>query len=309
MSGKKFLVIFLVAVAFFLGITYFLFPGKQWAGGSVSAATSYSMALRQLPDTVLWKIWWPWSVNSKEGNQSEGQIKLKGISDTYLVLDWNENGISIPVQITLSSKGNDSTVLIWSAGWNAGLNPIARIKEFARGQRLKNDMQTLLGAFSVYASNPEYVYGFKPIFTKVIDTLLISTKSTFLTEPGVKEIYGMIGSLENYVVAKGAAITGNPMFHITIAGSVIEVMAALPISNVIEESATYRIKRMVDGHLLVAEVKAGPEKLKFLFRQFEQFKNDHQLVSPAIPFLQPVTNRLQNPDTTQWITRMCYPIF
>jgi hypothetical protein len=99
------------------------------------------------------------------------------------------------------------------------------------------------------------------------------------------------------------------MYHVTGSGNAFEVMTALPISKLIEESATHHIKRMVDGHLLVAEVKAGPEVLKLLFRQFEQYKNDYRLVSPAIPYLQPITNRLQNPDTTQWITRMCYPIF
>lgn len=309
MSGKKGLIIFVVLLALFLATTYALFPGKQQAGGSVHSGANYSMAIRQLPDTVLWKRWWPWVEAGNEGNHSEGAIRLKGYSDIQLVLDWEENGVSIPVSVTLSSKGNDSTILVWSAGWEVGANPIARIREFARGRRLRNDMQTLLAAFSIYASNPENVYGFKPVFTKVTDTLLISTKSTFTAEPGLKEIYGMFGSLEKYVLAQGAAITGQPMYHVTGSGNAFEVMAALPISKLIEQSGSYRIKRMVDGHLLVTEVKAGPEGLKLLFRQFEQYKNDYRLASPAIPYLQPITNRLQNPDTTQWITRMCYPIF
>jgi len=309
MSGKKGLVILFVVLALFLLITYLLFPGKQQAGGSIKAAAPYSMALRQLPDTTLWKLWWPWAAKGGAANQPEGLIELKGLSETQLVLNWEENGVTIPVLVSLASNGNDSTVLMWSAGWEAGGNPIARIREFARGRRLRNDMQTLLGAFSLYASHPEHAYGFKPVFTRVTDTLLISTKSTFTTEPGMKEIYGMFGSLEKYVAAKRATVTGQPMYHVTASGNVFEAMAALPISKMIEQSGTNRIKRMVDGHLLTAEVKAGPEKLKSLFRQFEQYKNDHQLVSPAIPYLQPITNRLQNPDTAQWVTRMCYPIF
>jgi len=309
MSGKKGLIIFVVFLALFLATTYVLFPGDPQAGGSVHSGANYSMAIRQLPDTVLWKRWWPWTESGREGNKPEGTIHLKGFSDTQLVLDWEENGVSIPVSVTLSSKGNDSTVLMWSAEWEAGVNPFARIREFARGRRLRNDLQTLLAAFSIYASNPENVYGFKPVFTKVTDTLLISTKSTFSTLPGTTEIYGMFGSLEKYVAGKGASVTGEPMYHISTSGNAFEVMAALPISNLIEESANNRLKRMVDGHLLAAEVKAGPEVLKFLFRQFEQYKNDYQLASPAIPYLQPITNRIQNPDTAQWITRMCYPIF
>jgi hypothetical protein len=296
-------------VVLFLISTYLIFPGKQQAEGALKAATPYSMALRQLPDTILWKLWWPWSVSGNEGSQSEGKINLKGISETQFVLNWEENDVTIPVVLTLASNGNDSTVLNWSAAWEAGVNPFARISEFARSRRLRNDMQTLLAAFSLYASNPEHAYGFQPVFTKVTDTLLISTKATFSREPGVKEIYGLFGSLEKYVSAKGATVTGEPMYHVAASGKVFEVMAALPISKLIQESVTYRIKRMVDGHLLTAEVKSGPEKLKWLFRQFELYKNDHQLVSPAIPYLQPITNRLQNPDTTQWVTRMCYPIF
>ncbi len=309
MSGKKGLVVLVAVVLLFLLTAYLLFPGTQQAGGSTKTATPYSLALRQLPDTVLWNRWWPWAEPGKEGNKPEGMIGLKGISETHFVLNWEENGVSVPVLLTMASNGNDSTVLNWSAEWEAGANPIARIREFARGRRLRNDMQTLLAAFSLYASNPEHAYGFQPVFTKVTDTLLISTKATFSREPGVKEIYGLFGSLEKYVSAKGATVTGEPMYHVAASGKVFEVMAALPISKLIQESVTYRIKRMVDGHLLTAEVKSGPEKLKWLFRQFELYKNDHQLVSPAIPYLQPITNRLQNPDTTQWVTRMCYPIF
>ncbi len=306
---KKVLIILFISGSLFFGVSYFIFPDRQQPRGSLTAAVSYAAALRQLPDTASWKLWWPWHAQGTEGNQPEGTITLKGISDTQFGLNWQENGFVTTVFVTVSSEGNDSTVLVWSANWTAGMNPLNRVNEFARGKRLENDMKTFLHAFSVYASNPENIYGFKPAMEKVTDTLLITTKANYTKAPGTAEIYRMIGTLEQYTRNKGVKVTGMPMYHITGTEGNIEMMVALPIEKAIEGNEVCRIKRMVDGNLLVAEVKAGPEKLKFLFQQFELCRNDYHLASPAIPYLQPVTNRLQNPDTAQWITKMCYPVF
>ncbi len=209
----------------------------------------------------------------------------------------------------MTSKGNDTSLIIWSSSIEAGTNPINRVQTFARSQRLKNDIQTLLAAFGAYASNPLHAYGFSPEYTEVKDTMLISTKAHFSTYPVTGEIYGLFESLEKYAVSKGAKVNGLPMYNMAAAAAGFDIMAALPIDRLIADAELFKVKRMVDGHLLATEVKAGPLQLQQLFVQFEQYKADHQLVSPAIPFLQPVTNRLQQPDTAQWITRMCYPIF
>jgi hypothetical protein len=205
--------------------------------------------------------------------------------------------------------GRDSTQIAWSAEWEAGAGPFARIEAFARGQRLKNDLQTMMQAYSVFASNPKNSYGISPQFVKVADTILISTKSNFSFLPGTNELYEIIDDLGKYAESKGASLNGLPMYHLIPMEKGFEMMVALPTDKPLESTEKYQLKRMVTGNLLVAEVTAGPANLIKLFDNFEQYKTDHQLVSPAIPYLQLVTNRMQQKDTSQWITRLCYPIF
>jgi len=292
-----------------LASVWIIFPGKQLLNGSLAIGAAVPLVLRQLPDTAHWQKWWPWPSLPGRQQPDESTVALKGVSDTQLLLMWCEGTDSIPVEVHMTSKGNDTSLIIWSSSIEAGTNPINRVQTFARSQRLKNDIQTLLAAFGAYASNPLHAYGFSPEYTEVKDTMLISTKAHFSTYPVTGEIYGLFESLEKYAVSKGAKVNGLPMYNMAAAAAGFDIMAALPIDRLIADAELFKVKRMVDGHLLATEVKAGPLQLQQLFVQFEQYKADHQLVSPAIPFLQPVTNRLQQPDTAQWITRMCYPIF
>lgn len=306
---KKILIIISAFVLIGLACIWIIFPGKQQLNGSLAIGAALPLVLRQLPDTAHWQKWWPWPSLPGRQQSDESTVVLKGVSDTQLLLLWCEGKDSIPVEVRMTSKGNDTSLIIWSSAIEAGNNPVKRVQAFARSQRLKNDIQTLLTAFGVYASNPLHAYGFSPEYTEVKDTMLISTKAHFSTYPVTDEIYGLFESLEKYAVSKGAKVSGLPMYNIVAASSGYDIMAALPIDRLIADAGLFKIKRMVDGHLLATEVKAGPAQLQQLFVQFEQYKADHQLVSPAIPYLQPVTNRLQQPDTAQWITRMCYPIF
>lgn len=306
---KKTLIILTAFVIIGLACIWIILPGKQQLNGSLALGAALPLVLRQLPDTAHWQKWWPWPSLPGRQQPDESTVVLKGVSDTQLLLMWYEGTDSIPVEVHMTSKGNDTSLIIWSTTLEAGTNPIKRVQTFASSQRLKNDIQTLLTAFGVYASNPFHAYGFSPEYTEVKDTMLISTKAHFSTHPNTNEIYGLFDRLEKYAVSKGATVSGLPMYNIVAAASGYDIMGALPIDRLIADAGLFKIKRMVDGHLLVTEVKAGPAQVQKLFVQFEQYKADHQLVSPAIPYLQPVTNRLQQPDTTQWITRMCYPIF
>ncbi len=304
---KKVLIVISVLLIISLVTIFLIFPAKQLQGGSVPMDAPLPVLLRHFPDTAQWQKWWPWPQEEEELNQPK--IVVAGISEMQLLLMWCEGKYSIPVALNITPIGKDTSLIVWSSSMEAGNNPIKRVQAFAASQRLKNDIQTMLNAFALYASNPLYAYGFVPEYKQVKDTMLISTNANFSTYPLTNEIYALIKKLENYAASKKAAVSGMPMYHVEAASGVYNIMVALPIDKLIANTDVFKIKRMIDGNLLVAEVKAGPAQLQQLFVQFEQYKADHQLVSPAIPYLQIVTNRLQQSDTTQWISRMCYPIY
>ena len=43
-------------------------------------------------------------------------------------------------------------------------------------------------------------------------------------------------------------------------------------------------------------------------KQMEQYVSDHKYVRIAIPFQSLVTDRMNEPDSSKWITKIYYPI-
>ncbi len=87
-----------------------------------------------------------------------------------------------------------------------------------------------------------------------------------------------------------------------------ETMVAIPVDRVLDDSQDFALKKMVPGNILVAEVKGGISTVKEGEAQLENFVQDYQFVSPAIPFQSLVTNRMLEKDTSKWITKLYYPI-
>jgi hypothetical protein len=40
----------------------------------------------------------------------------------------------------------------------------------------------------------------------------------------------------------------------------------------------------------------------------QKYKDDYQRVSPAIPFYSLITDRLKEPDSSKWITKIYFPV-
>ena len=66
---------------------------------------------------------------------------------------------------------------------------------------------------------------------------------------------------------------------------------------------------MVPGNILVSEIKGGDYSAREALREMHQFMTDNNMSSPAIPFQSLVTNRMEEPDTLKWITKIYYPVF
>jgi hypothetical protein len=86
-------------------------------------------------------------------------------------------------------------------------------------------------------------------------------------------------------------------------------MVGIPVNKVLNESGDIVLKRMVLGNILEAEVQGGTFRVNQAAKQLEHYVSDYKYSSPAIPFQQLVTNRLQEPDSSRWITRLYYPVF
>jgi len=62
------------------------------------------------------------------------------------------------------------------------------------------------------------------------------------------------------------------------------------------------------GNILITEVKGGPGEIKKAYEQITHYVTDYKRLAPAIPFESMVTDRTVEKDSSQWITRIYYPV-
>jgi hypothetical protein len=84
---------------------------------------------------------------------------------------------------------------------------------------------------------------------------------------------------------------------------------AIFTSKALKTAGKYEFMRLYDATVLVTEIKGGPYLIQQVYRQMENYMNDHHIINPAKPFEMLVTNRLLVTDTSRWITRVYFPSF
>jgi hypothetical protein len=270
--------------------------------------------MRVLSDTSKWQHWWPQydQGGAKAGVGQLGNLKLQFLRAvvTDVALQWQHaNGTQLSL-IQVISLSRDSAMLLWKTLLDSSNLPHHRLQRFSLRNRLGDAMQSVLTALQVYATNPEHVYGFLPQPGKVLDTVFLSTKSYYDTLPGPLEAYRLIAPLEKIAQQQKVEVKRPPLMHIRRdAGGKYLLMVAIPIQKVIAVSGKVQLKRMVLGNLLTATVKGGHYEVLQKFPLFEAYKEEHGFTSPAIPYMELVTDRRRVADSSQWITRFCYPVF
>ncbi|HLL44934.1 MAG TPA: hypothetical protein VK369_17410 [Segetibacter sp.] len=98
------------------------------------------------------------------------------------------------------------------------------------------------------------------------------------------------------------------MLHVRKTGNGYETMVAIPVNRLLESNRQFVFKRMVPGNILVSEVNGGVFTVQEARRQMDNYVEDNELTSPAIPFESLITDRLKEKDTSKWITKLYYPI-
>lgn len=267
--------------------------------------------LRLLADTAQWRrMQQEVSAGVDVGLVQRWQLSARGLSDVSL--RWQYQQYAVPSLLQVFASGADSALLLWNTQAN-----VDSIFGFPLGlgarRKLVKDMQALVAVLQSYTANPVHVYGFEPRMEKVQDTVFLSTTAWHAQYPGVADIYALVGQLEAYAQRQGVATPRMPIYNVQQEeGSGprrYRLMVALPIERVVRGTASIEIKRMILGNLLTATIEGQPSRLPALFEVFEAYRREHGFTSPAIPFMELTTDRRQQPDSSRWITRFCYPVF
>jgi hypothetical protein len=231
------------------------------------------------------------------------------IDNGLTILIHNEN-VDVNSILTVYSLGKDSTALEWKCELKSGSNILARMANYKKALYIKNNMTFLLNKLHSFVEKENNVYGINIGHDVIPDTLLMSQRANFQHYPTTDEVYGMIDQLKTYVLANNINITDPPMLNVTETKDGYETMVALPINKPMPNNGKMLLKHIVPSTpSLVTQVKGGNYGITNAFTQLENYRQDYQKSTPAIPYQILLTDRSKEPDTAKWVTKVCYPLF
>jgi len=313
---KKWLIAILILLLLFIASIYLFVPNIISISQSIPINANKDGLYRNLSDERNWNQWWPADTALVKDslyhffsyNDYFYRIDNKAFS-SFRISITNKNFIAI-TSLNLFDTRLDSVKLLWGARIPASYNPLRRLQVYFKSRNLNRDMKIILEKMQSFFSKTENVYGFDIKNASVVDTALISTFASSKGYPATEFVYGLIDQLKKYITAQSAKETGFPMLNISTADSInFLTKVAIPTDKELPSSGNISYKWMLGGgNILVTEVRGGPASITKAFQQVENYVNDHQHRSPAIPFQSLVTDRRLEPDTSKWITRIYYPI-
>ncbi|WP_143075741.1 GyrI-like domain-containing protein [Parafilimonas terrae] len=306
---KKLTVAILVVLLLVFAIIYFLIPPQFTVSNTILLKANPNSIYRCLSNEAKWE-----KILEEEGSADNPKQKIKIGKKLMgsMEVQIKDKGSSFPGLIEILALKNDSAAIKWTLNVERGPGLFKRIQNYFIAKKLKNSTAGILGNVKKFLEKTENIYDIQVQMVSIKDTLLVAIKTTSKNYPGLQEVYGRIDKLQNYATANGAVQTGYPMLSVRTGDSInFEIITGLPISKDLKGSGIILHKEMPStGRMLATnEIKGGPYTIKKAFNNLEDFFEDHKFISPAVPFESLITNRMQEKDTSKWVTKIYYPVY
>ncbi len=314
---KKWLISLFILLFVSFGLIYIFIPGEISINSQASIKFARSGLERTLFNDDNWKKWWPHnSENEPKDSLGPGllfnsyQYKIQGKKTSSILIDINKNNTVINSSLNLFYENKNNAILEWNGLMHTSNNPMKKLRAYFEAKKIEKDLKSILNEIKTFFSKTENIYGTLIEEKLVEDSVLMLTDTTSKGYPSTEFIYTMIGNLKKNMLANSVKETGYPMLNVTANDSIhYLVKVAIPVDKEMPATGNISYKKMLKGgNILVTEVKGGPHLINNAFKQMDTYVTDYERTPPAIPFLSLVTNRMQEPDTTKWITRIYYPV-
>jgi len=304
---KKILIALVLSVAFLLVAVYVLIPHRMKMEKTIKVIAALPGVSRVLTNDSSWKKWWP---NKTLFTYNGKQYKLGGNAFNVININIYDGADTIKSRMELVLLNSDSIMIMWNAEKQTSNNPFKRFSIYRDAKRTQENMSTLLGHIKSFLDKPENIYGFPIHKVSVVDSVLISARRSLDHKPGEKDIDAMIQRLRKYIAENNAIEKNLPMLNVMkIDSTDYEVMTAIPVNRSLPDTKEFTSKFMLKGgNILEVQIQGGPHTIESAFIELENYREDHQYTSPAIPYQLLITDRLKETDTTKWITKLYYPV-
>jgi hypothetical protein len=237
-------------------------------------------------------------------------FNIKPALSNIVEIEIDSKNIKTKSFLTANDVTKETTALNWFLEFKTNWNPIQRIKDYQQALEIKKATSILLNSISDFVVQPKNIYGLDIKEVTLQDTVLITSKFISKTHPTNDQIYKEADALNSYLSNFQKKPQNNPM--VTILENPTNdftVMVGISINGEIPETANFRIKKMpVNGKMFVGEITGGTSKIVASYHALKTFLLDSKRPSPAVPFELLLNDRRQVLDSTQWKTRIYYPV-
>lgn len=312
---KKWLIIVVVLSGLLLTSAYVFLPKKVNSSNVVKIHSAINSVSRYVMNESKWARWWPGkithdSVSNKYTFDYNGyHYLITALKYNAILIETQANGFTVNGTIFFLPLSIDSIQVEWKYILETNSNPVNRLHLYWETKKINSNIMNILKSMKAFLENPEKVYGMHIDEIIVKDTLLVTTNFSSPQYPTTQKIYDLISGIKSYIALHHAKETNYPMLHVWQDSGLYKTQVAIPVNVEIPQTNVYLIKRMVPGKILVGQVTGGAYTANDAIRQMGIFMTDNHLSSPAIPFESLVTNRMEEPDTSKWITKIYYPVF
>jgi hypothetical protein len=311
LTGSCILIILLIAAV------YIFIPSDLTVSKVALVQCNVNSANKFIGDERQWGNWWPGAqgqpaIENPVYEYGGMQYRMPGMYQHLMEVQILTPDSTIHSHIAVIGFGDnrDSTALQWEFHLDAGWNPIGRLRQYRDARKLKANLAEILSAIRAFLDDKEKVYGIRIREVSTTDSFLIAIRSNYPSRPGTVDMSALIDKLKSIITAGGAMETGNPMVNITPAApGRFEAMVAIPTNKELKSDKEVFSRKLVRGKYLMTEVRGGDYTVNKALEHLQEYMNDYQRTTMAIPFQSWVTDRSVEHDTTKWVTKIYYPVY
>ena len=316
---KKLLLVLLVALVVFVTGIYLFIPSNLTISSATTVKTTDNGVERFVMDESKWALWWHYK-NPYEATYLKAPATFFNTNgDDFSMGDKFYKSVAIHIKHhdkQLESKllvvrlALDSTGIEWKCIMEAGSNPFSRFSNYLQAKQIKQNMDEVLANLKGFLSKDDNVYGIPIERNYLKDTLYVTAKTVVTAYPSTQTIYELIKKIKAYITANGGNQTGSPIFHVTDFGNhQLQLMAGVPTDKNMAEKDGFNVKHMVRGSFMITEVVGGDYSIDKASKILQQYFSDYHKTSMAMNFTMLVTDRILQPDSSKWITKLYQPVY
>lgn len=313
---RKTLYALLIFCPLLLASVYLFIPKEIIVSNLEHVESSERIIAKYLNSDSNRRQWWPLTGGAATTRDSSA-LEYVGYKFDFETPDYNFNEVIISNNnlkaysiITWDLSDKSLITIRWRASIQASHNPIMRVLQYIQAHKLKGHMTIIMENLLAFIVNSKNVYGLNIERSTIQDTILATSSMMSVSYPETPQVYKRIAFIKKHLQEQRATQVNPPMLNISRQGQkAYQAIIAIPANKIIKPDAGILINRMVAGNSLVAEIKGGPHTIAEGLKQMKIYLKDFKLISPAMPFESLVTDRLAEPDTSKWVTKIYYPIY